>query len=80
MGACFYWECLLSGSPRSGIAGGGAAAAAGRRTEDGGRARTLRCAPETGDEGRGMGADVPGGGCLLRLGAGAGRGRFAAGA
>ena len=33
--AIFYWECLLSGSPRSGIAGGRAAAAAGRETEDG---------------------------------------------
>ena len=33
--AIFYWECLRSGSPRSGIAGGRAAAAAGRETKDG---------------------------------------------
>ena len=33
--AIFYWECLLSGSLRSGIAGGRAAAAAGRGTGDG---------------------------------------------
>ncbi len=43
--ACFFWKCLLSGSPRSGFAGGRAAAAAGRGTR--GRARTLRCAPGT---------------------------------
>ena len=36
--ACFFWKCLLSGLPRSGIAGGRAAAAAGR-------GRALRCAP-----------------------------------
>ena len=47
-GACFCRGCLLSGSPRSGIAGGRAAAAAGRETR--GRAHALRCAP--GDEGR----------------------------
>ena len=44
-GAFFCWECLLSGSPRSGIAGGGRC---GGGTEDEGRARTLRCAPGTG--------------------------------
>ena len=67
--ACFYLWCLLSGSPRSGIAGGRAAAAAGRGTGDGrgrfavrrgrgtgdGRqARTLCCAPGTRDGGRGV--------------------------
>ena len=74
-GACFCRGCLLSGSPRSGIAGGRAAAAAGRETR--GRAHALRCAPgdegrETGDgrgrsaarlgtrdERRGTGADAP---------------------
>ena len=58
LGACFYWECLLSGSPRSGIAGGGAAAAAGRRTGDGRRRCAVRQGRETKDGGRGTGADA----------------------
>ena len=57
--AIFYRWCLLSGSPRSGIADDRAASAAGQAhslrcaPRDEGRARTLRCAQ--GDEGRGDG-------------------------
>ena len=51
-GACFCRGCLLSGSPRSGIAGGRAAAAAGRETGAGAllraRGREMRVRKEAG--------------------------------